>query len=74
MKKIFEIYEVSFTAEEVAGVQRLECGAIRLNLSDTRCVIVPGAIYEIIRPDIEKALLRKLEGAVDSVIHVLFVM
>ena len=74
MKKSFDIYEVSIVPDEVEGVQRLECGAIRIDMSDSSSVVVPKAIYEIIRPDIEKALLRKLEGAVDSVIHVLFVM
>ena len=73
MKTDYEIFEVLIDPDEVDSVQKLACGAVRIDMTDGSAVVVPESVYSVIRPDVEKALLKKLQQAADAVIHV-FVM
>ena len=74
MKTTFEIFEVLIDPDEVVGTQTLDCGAVRIEMADESAVIVPKAIFDIIKPDIDKAILKRLESAADAIVHILIML
>ena len=74
MKTSFEIFEVLIDPDEVVRTQKLDCGAVRIEMADESAVIVPQAIFNIIKPDIEKAMLKRLENAAEAIVHILIML
>ena len=63
MKRTFEVFGVSIDPDEVVGVQKIDDGAfkaVKLTMVDTSAVVIPAAVYTMMKDDIEASLIARM--------------